>query len=323
MGVNLFVVSSSDPLALSPVEKDAPSPTLLARVDALAAREKVLAAENAALFARVDALVARVAVLESENAALRAALKVPPKTPDNSGTPPSQGRKANGDGKASPKARVHAGAHRPLHPNPTRCEAVRVERCPHCRADVGNVAQMAVQTYDRIEIPEIAPDVTRVVLHRGVCPCCAGRFKAAAPAGLEPGSPFGPNLRGFVLYLRFGQAIPFERLARLMRDLFGLEISEGALANMLQDSAPAFAAQTSLIKQCLLSSTVLASDETSVRVGKKTFWTWVFHHADSACFGIRPSRGKVVVGEFLGDVRPAVWIFRVPSTMSPTRNASP
>ena len=302
------MVSSSDPLALSPVEKDAPSPTLLARVDALAAREKVLAAENAALFARVDALVARVAVLESENAALRADLKVPPKTPDNSGTPPSQGRKANGDGKASPKARVHAGAHRPLHPNPTRCEAVRVERCPHCRADVGNVAQMAVQTYDRIEIPEIAPDVTRVVLHGGVCPCCAGRFKAAAPTGLEPGSPFGPNLRAFVLYLRFGQAIPFERLARLMRDLFGLEISEGALANMLQDSAPAFAAQTSLIKQCLLSSTVLASDETSVRVGKKTFWTWVFHHADSACFVIRPSRGKVVVGEFLGDVRPAVWI---------------
>src|SRR4029450_5417857 len=187
-------------------------------------------------------------------------------------------------------------------------EAIRAERCPHCRADVTGVVQAAVQTYDRIEIPEIAPDVTRVVLHGGVCPCCARRFKAAAPAGLEPGSPFGPNLRAFVLYLRFGQAIPFERLARLMRDLFGLEISEGALANLLRNSAPAFAAQASLIKQRLLSSTVLASDETSVRVGKKTFWTWVFHHADSACFVIRPSRGKVVVGEFLGDVRPAVWI---------------
>jgi transposase len=183
-----------------------------------------------------------------------------------------------------------------------------VEHCPHCRADLGKVEQAAVQTYDRVEIPEITPDVTRVVLHGGVCPCCAGRFKAAAPAGLELGSPFGPNLRAFVLYLRFGQAIPFKRLARLLRDLFGLEISEGALANLLQDSAPAFAAQTGLIKQRLLASTVLASDETSVRVGQKTFWTWVFHHADSACFLIRPSRGKVVVREFLGDVRPAVWI---------------
>jgi transposase len=93
-----------------------------------------------------------------------------------------------------------------------------------------------------------------------------------------------------------------------MRDLFGLEISEGALANLLQDSAPAFAAQTSRIKQRLLASTVLASDETSVRVGQKTFWTWVFHHAGSACFVIRRSRGKAVVREFLGEVRPAVWI---------------
>ena len=96
------MVSSSNPLARSPVEKDPPSPTLLARVDALAARERVLAAENAALFARVDVLVARVAVLETENAALRAKRQAPPKTPDNSGTPPSQGRKANGDGKPSP-----------------------------------------------------------------------------------------------------------------------------------------------------------------------------------------------------------------------------
>ena len=281
------MVTSFDPAVLSSCEKDALITTLLAQV---------------------DALMARVTALETENAALREKLKVPPKTPDNSGTPPSQGRKANGDGKPSPKATTHAGAHRPLHSNPTRCEAVRAERCPHCRADVTGVVQAAALTYDRIEIPEIAPDVTRVVLHGSVCPCCAGRFKASPPAGLEPGSPFGPNLRAFVLYLRFGQAIPFERLARLMRDLFGLEISEGALANMLQDSTPAFAAQASLIKQRFLSSTVLASDETSVRVGKKTFWTWVFHHADSACFVIRPSRGKVVVGEFLGDVRPAVWI---------------
>src|SRR5215213_633193 len=69
MWVNLSVAPSLAPIALSPVEQDAPRPTLLARVDALAARGEVLAAENATLLARVDALVARVAVLESENAA--------------------------------------------------------------------------------------------------------------------------------------------------------------------------------------------------------------------------------------------------------------
>jgi transposase len=123
----------------------------------------------------------------------------------------------------------------------------RIVRCIRTRAGValfqrdnaniaGRMSQGVVQTpvhsYDRIEIPEIRPDVTRVTLLGGMCPCCAKPFKAAPPAGLEPGSPFGPNLRAFAIYLRFTQAISFERLSRLLSDPFGLGISEGALVNM-------------------------------------------------------------------------------------------
>jgi hypothetical protein len=39
-----------------------------------------------------------------------------------------------------------------------------------------------------------------------------GRFKAEAPQGLERGSPYRPNLRGFINYLRFAQGVGFERL---------------------------------------------------------------------------------------------------------------
>jgi len=258
--------------------------------------------------ALIGTLLARIDALIAENAALRERLNLPPKTPDNSSTPPSQGHKASGESETTPKAKAHAGSHRPLHPNPTRRRDVLADRCEHCRADVSAVPQAAIHAYDRIEIPEIVPDVTRVTLHGGFCPCCKRRFRAAPPAGLAPGSPFGPNLRAFVLYLRFAQTIPFERLARLMSDLLGLEISEGALANLLEASGDAFARQTSLIRDRLLSGTILQSDETSARVGKKTWWTWVFHNGDSACFCIRPSRGKAVVEEFLGEVRPDFWV---------------
>ena len=173
-----------------------------------------------ALTKQIDVLTKRVAVLEAE-------LGKPSKTPDNSSVPPSQGHKASGESEPKPKTKPHAGCHRPLHPNPTRRRDVLADRCEHCRADVSAVAQAAFHAYDRIEIPEIVPDVTRVILHGGLCPCCRRRFRATPPAGLAPGSPFGPNLRAFVLYLRFAQAIPFERLARLMSDLLGLEISEG------------------------------------------------------------------------------------------------
>jgi len=262
----------------------------------------------ATLLARIDELSKRLAALEEENAALRAKQKLPPKTPDNSSTPPAQGQKSQGEKTRQSKRKAHAGAHRPLHPNPTRKRDVLAEHCSHCRADVSGVVQEAAQTYDRIEIPEIKPDVTQVRLHGGVCPCCTKRFVAAPPAGLEPGSPFGPNLRAFALYLRFTHAISFERLSRLMSDLLGLEISEGALVNMLDKSRPAFARQASQIRARLLCGTILQSDETSVRVGNRTWWTWVFHHDEDCCFVIRSSRGKDVVEEFLGDARPDFWV---------------
>jgi transposase len=262
----------------------------------------------AQLLARLEALERENATLKAENAALREKLKLPPKTPDNSSTPPAAGHKSNGETTRRPKGKAHAGAHRALHPNPTRHRDVPASHCQHCRADVSGVAQRPAHSYDRIEIPEIKPDVTRVILHGGVCPCCTKTFMASAPAGLEPGSPFGPNLRAFVLYLRFTQAISFERLARLCSDLLGLAISEGALVNMLDDSRLAFAAQASLIRNKLLAGTILQSDETSVRVGKKTWWTWVFHHADSACFVIHPHRSRAVVEEFLGQYRPDFWV---------------
>jgi transposase len=102
-------------------------------------------------------------------------------------------------------------------------------RCQGCGADVSGVVQSPCETYDRVEIPVITPDVTQVSLYGGVCPCCAKRFKAAPPEGLEPGSPFGPNLRALAIYLRAVQGIPLARLSQVLRDLFGLDISEGAL----------------------------------------------------------------------------------------------
>ncbi len=147
---------------------------------------------------------------------------------------------------------------------------------------MSDAAQSLCESYDRVEIPEIRPDVTRVCLYGGVCPCCARRFKAEPPEGLEPGSPFGPNLRAFVVYLRSVQGIPLARLSHVLRDLFGLEISEGALVNILSASRKPFTAQTSLIKARLMAGTALASDETGMRVGKANWWLWVFHHRDSA-----------------------------------------
>ena len=173
--------------------------------------------------------------------------------------------------------------------------------CPHCQGDVSEVPQRLCEAYDHVELPPVRPEVTRVMLFGGDCPHCHERFKAAPPAEMPSGSPFGANLRALVIYWRYTHGIAFGRLAGLLNDLYGLTISEGALTNMLNAAIEPFTAQTSRIRDRLLSSSVLESDETGMRVGKRNFWLWVIHHKDSAVFLADPTRAKRVLCDFLGD----------------------
>lgn len=251
----------------------------------------------------IERLTKRVAELE-------AVLGLPKKTPDNSSTPPSKGQKpsAPDSAKTAKTRKSHPGAHRPLHQNPTKTRDMLACSCQHCGADVSGAAQRICEVYDHIELPPISPDVTRINLHGGTCPSCAKKFKATPPADMPKGSPFGDNLRALVLYLRFAQNIALERLSTLFSTLFRLDISEGAIVEMLRAARTAFAAQREAIRARLLAGTVLQSDETGLRVGKANWYLWVFHHEDSAVFVAEPTRAQTVVSDFLGDVRPDYWV---------------
>jgi transposase len=279
---------------------------------ALHAENGRLRAENERLHSEGSAKDAEIERQRAEIAVLRARLGRPKKTPRNSSVPPSQGAKPNAA--ANPPAEAthprwgHPGAHRPLCEHPTVVKDMRAATCPHCAADLSGVEQSAGETYDHVEIP-LAPAVTtRIILRRGTCPCCRTAFKAVPPAGMEPGSPFGENLRATVVHLRQCHAVSYERLASVLDVQFGVKLSEGALAAMLKAAAPAFAAQVAPIRSRLLAGTVIGSDETRFRVGKANWWLWVFQNADSCCFVVEPGRDKDVVERFLGGVRPRVWI---------------
>jgi transposase len=197
---------------------------------------------------------------------------------------------------------------RDLHRDPDHIVEARAETCPSCAAALAEGDQKLQAVYERIELPAIKPIVTQVRLHGGACPHCGEAFTARPPPGLEPGSPFGPSIEALAVYLHHCQAIGFERLAALFRDIFGLPISEGALANLFKRVKPRFDEQALAIKQRVLDSPIVCSDETSARVEGRNWWEWVFLGTDAVLHVIEPSRGKKVPKEIFGDRRPAVWV---------------
>src|SRR5260370_11052359 len=162
--------------------------------------------------------------------------------------------------------------------------------------------------YDHIDLPPIKPVVTRVHRHRGVCPCCRRGFSAPFPEGMAPGSPLGPNLAALILHLHVTQAISFERLVRLMDEVFGVTISEGAIANRLARAEAPMIIAAEKIAEEVRSSPVVASDETSARVKGKTWWQWVLLSSTAVYHVIADSRGAKVVIDFLQGAVPEVWV---------------
>ena len=261
--------------------------------------------------ALIVALLRQLAAAEARIAALEARLDEltrPAKTPDNSSKPPSQGQKPDRPAADQPPRKSRPGVGRALHPNPDRVVEARLTACPNCAAAFPDALQTAQQVYERIELPPIKPDVTQVRLYGGRCACCGVRVTADAPAGLEPGSPFGPSIAALVVYLHYAHAIGMERLATLMDELFSLSISEGAISNILARAREPLLAATAAIEQAVLASPVVCSDETSVRVCGKTWWEWVFIGTLAVLHVIKPSRGKAVVTALFGAVRPEVWV---------------
>ena len=238
------------------------------------------------LVGQLEAALARIAELEAR----LALLDKPPKTPDNSSLPPSKGHKASqpGDDRKPPR-KGRRGFGRALAPNPDRIVDLRPDACPRCAAAWPAAPQTPQQAYDRIELPPVKPDTARVRLFGGRCACCGERAVAAAPAGLEPGSPFGKSIEAIAVCLHDAQAIGLERLRLVFGELFGLSISEGAPCNILARAQARLAAAASAIAAQVTASDVVAPDETSVRVVRKTCWERVFVTAACVLHIIRPS----------------------------------
>src|SRR5271163_1341134 len=262
-----------------------------------------------ALIALVLAQAAQIEELTRRIAELEARLGGPPKTPDNSSIPPSQGRKPSRAARRAVKERKgRPGVFRALAANPDRIIESVAERCPHCAHALTSADQVGFHAYDHLELPPFRPVITRIHRHRGVCPNCRRGFSAPPPAGMPPGSPFGPNLVALILHLHVTQAIGFERLVRLLDEVFGIRVSEGAIANILARAGTPLAAAAETTAAEVRSSKVVASDETSARVEGKNWWQWVLLSSTAVHHLIANSRGAAVLTDFLGGTKPDVWV---------------
>jgi transposase len=262
-----------------------------------------------------EAKDALIVVLWEEVQKLRIQLvKKPKKTSKNSSLPPAKGFKAQvkSQDKASKVKRAGSigreGGGRPLSEDPEQSITAKINSCQGCGTNLSSSLQQLIQRYDKIDIPPIQPVVTRVERYGCTCPECGQAQIAPVPVGMEPGSPFGSRIAALVTTMRYGHGISYSRMEQILGEVFGLEISEGAIANLLLRVKEQLQSSVDGIVQKLRSSRLVCSDETSARVNGKNQWEWVFQNDQVCLHVIRPSRGGEVIREVMAEHRPQIWV---------------
>lgn len=259
------------------------------------------------LIALVNELLDRLRAVEE-----KLQLKQTPTTSKNSSQPPA--RDFKGEKKKRKRSRKkgakagHERHERALVDEPSKVIEVYVDNCSNCHLNL--LDQVPVRTVRRqiTELPEIEPVVIETRQHEVICPCCGERQVGQLPEGLEAGRYFGPRLETLVTILHHEHHIGFERLVQICGEIFHLPLSEGGAVAIVQRAGQAVQAAAVAIWEQVRRSTILGSDETSVRVNGRNYWHWVFVGGQCEYHLIVPSRGYDVIETFMQECEADVWV---------------
>jgi transposase len=277
-------------------------------------RDELLALDKEALVELIVRLYERVTELEARGGR-------PPKGAGNSSIPPSAGYKPNRSERRQKKRgpkKGHQGVSR-RRATPDVIVRCRPTACRGCGAALAETGQRRVRRSQVTELPELRPVVIEAWTYAARCATCGERTVGETPAGLAATRTFGPRIEALLAYLHYGHHLSHERLVAVCDSVFGLRISEGAIAAALARLAARAGPEVAAIREAVRASPAINSDETGVRVDGRNWWHWVFQVPTASYHVIAPSRGSDVVERLLGDVRPEVW----GSDAFPTQFAAP
>jgi len=289
---------------------------------AVAARIAALETALAAALVRVAELEAALTPALARNAELEARRDAPPKTPENSSLPPSRGFKA--DRAARRRATKAAGepaakrgpkfGHRGVSRSRVASAAVdqivvcRPQQCGACGRPLRETGGKIVGRQQVVELPPIKPLVLELQRVRVRCRHCGHGTVGSAPDGWDPQASFGPRLITMAAVLHEQHHVAYDRLVTLFADVFGVQLSEGALVAAVARLGTKLAPAAETIASAVRAAPVVGSDETSMRVDGKLWWAWVFQTATAAVFRIEPRRNAAVVLAFLAGQQPGTWV---------------
>ena len=247
-------------------------------------------AEICNLTRNTEALHQEIRSLKKENDALREQLakyETPDKNSGNSSTPPSKenmkdeairrtktlrkptGRKPGGQN-------GHEGSTLKMTQAPDETEDVSANYCTKCGSSLEDCERILDYVTQVVSIPDLKPVVKEIRHYITVCKNCGERIQSHAPRKRGSNAVvYDASVKSLVVYLSVVMFLPYGRIEHFLKEVFGLEISQGSFVNWVNEAKKNAAPAIEKIKEYIMNSAIVGFDESGLYCNKRLDWTWI------------------------------------------------
>src|SRR5712691_8552124 len=189
----------------------------------------------------------------------------------------------------------HPGASLLFSSTPDEITQLQVERCEACQQDLQAVAACGRERRQVLDLPLPRLLVREYQAEQKQCPACQQITIAAFPAGVQAPIQYGPHVGATAVYLVEQQLLPLARACEVMRDLLGVQMSEGTVWELIKRCALELATVEQQITEALKQAEVIHQDETGLYVAGKRHWMHVTCTPTLTHYHVDKSRGQAAL----------------------------
>lgn len=170
------------------------------------------------------------------------------------------------------------------------------EYCSSCGSSLADKAPELESQRQVVDLPKIQAIWTEHRQYSKTCNCwhkTTMKFPKSVNAPIQ----YGGKIESLICYLHARQYLPYERMQELLKDSYGVHISQGSIDNIIKRFAIKGTVVYKRIKAAIMSAQVVGSDETGIRIGGKKHWAWTWQDAENTLISISQSRGIQAITE--------------------------
>jgi transposase len=266
--------------------------------------EKIYEQGKEAVIAKLLEMDARLTALEQKLAKLTSNSTNSSKPPSSDGPHVKRYPKKSLSPRKQGGQPGHKGVKRELLPAEEMNQIYNLypDACQHCQRPFAVEQKLPTANplrHQTFELPDIVPIKEEFRCHTLYCPC--GRSTTAALPPEVAHSNFRPRVHAAIAWLGTVHKVSKRGAADIMKNLFGLDISTGAICLAAERVSEACAPVVETIKGYTRQALALNIDETGWKCKGKRRYLWGFVAPLASIFIITASRGSKVLTEVLGE----------------------